>query len=112
MNRTTGVPWHQQLIRERDDRIAELEQELAAQTYRGNSVSWWYEKCKARGAGINKLRAENQRLREALEAAPEPGTGIFGSMRYGRTNDLIESLPYDRYAKWYDGIRLAALEGK
>lgn len=61
---------------------------------------------------ITELEAENQRLREALEAAPEPGTGVLGAMEYKGTYELIESVAYDRYAEWYDGIRLAALEGE
>jgi len=58
------------------------------------------------------LEVENKRLREALEAAPEPGTGVLGAMEYKGTYELIESVAYDRYAEWYDGVRFAALKGE
>ena len=54
-------------------------------------------------------RQKIEMLERALIAAPEPGTGILGAMYYMDGGE-IESVHYDLYARWYDGIRKEALE--
>lgn len=54
-------------------------------------------------------RQKIEMLERALDAAPQPGTGILGAMNY-MEGGMIESVHYDLYARWYDGIRKEALE--
>jgi hypothetical protein len=110
-----------------EDRIAKLETELdearadAIDQARLNGMgaerelkahaesNQWRRRYAQAEVDLHKVEIERDGLKYALEAAPAPGTGILGAMNY-KDGGLIESVRYDMYAKWYDGIRKQTLE--
>ena len=71
------------------------------------------DKWQSKAHHLNCEMIGTKRLREALENAPEPGTGIISAMHYKGTDALIKSvsydLSYDLYVKWFDDVRSKAL---